>query len=176
MKSKASIGGHPLHPMLILVPAGGVLFTVLFDLIHLASGDDTWWYATRPILSVALVGGVIAALPGLVDFVSVVPKGRPTGIALAHMGLNIGLLVAIGLNSWLRWHAFEPILGTPGIWLSLLAAVILGVSGWLGWTLVQKHHIGVLEINEGGDAPMLDGHQVVPIGLHAPDEVTSTMR
>jgi uncharacterized membrane protein len=174
MKSRAHVGGHPLHPMLILIPAGGVLFTLIFDIVHLVTRDALWGYATRPILSVALIGAVAAAIPGLVDLTTIVPKGRATAIGLSHLALNTGLLALRAIDAWVRWHATEPVVGNPGFGWSILTAALLLVSGWLGWTLVQTHHVGVLEAGEGGDVPRLEGRQPVRegMGLH-PDEATA---
>jgi uncharacterized membrane protein len=175
MKSKAHLGGHPLHPMLVLVPAGGVLFTFIFDVVHLISRDDAWWYATRPVLSVALLGAVLAAIPGLIDLVTVVPKGRATATGLVHLTLNAGLLVVLAVNTWLRWEVIPPVEGTPGFGWALVSAAILVASGWMGWRLVQTHHVGVLEVHEGGDAPLLESRRRTEhVGLHEPDEVTAS--
>lgn len=175
MKSKAHVGGHALHPMLVTLPAGAVLFTLVFDLVHLVLGQGQWWLATRPVLAVGLVGAVLAAIPGLVDLSTVVPKGRATAVGLAHLGLNVGLVIALGANTWLRWNTALPSDGTPGLGWSLVSAGLLVASGWLGWTLVQTHHIGVLEMSEGGDPaqprPEPEGEIV---GLYDPDQAHVT--
>lgn len=152
MKSQAAIAGHPLHPMLVVIPAGGFLLTFILDVVHNVTGDNLWWVATRPVLLVSVIGALVAAVPGLVDLVTVVPKGRATATGLAHMVLNLALVAVMAVNCWQRWQVDlgAPIEGTPGWWLSLLGVGILAVSGWLGWMMVQTHHIGVLEASEGG--------------------------
>jgi uncharacterized membrane protein len=153
MKSQASIAGHPLHPMLVTIPAGGFLLTFILDLVHIVTRDHLWWVATRPVLLVSVIGAAVAAVPGLVDLVTVVPKGRATATGLAHMVLNLVLVGVMAGNAWQRWHVDlgGPIVGTPGFWWSLLGVGILAASGWLGWMMVQTHHVGVLEISEGGE-------------------------
>ncbi len=82
MRSAASIGGHPLHAMLITIPAGGFLLTLILDILYLATGDPGWWDATRYVLPVAVAGALVAAVPGFIDLVMVVPKGQANQIAL----------------------------------------------------------------------------------------------
>jgi uncharacterized membrane protein len=150
MKSQANIGGHPLHPMLIVLPAGGFLLTFILDLVHMVTNDPRWWSATLPVLLVSVIGALVAAIPGLVDLVSVVPKGRATATGLAHLGLNLLLVLVMGVNTWTRWTYEGALSGTPGWGWSLLGVGLLAGSGWLGWRMVQTFHVGVLEAHEGG--------------------------
>lgn len=87
MRSRASIAGHPLHAMLIVVPAGGFILTLVFDIVYLATGSELWWAATRPVLPAAVIGALVAAIPGAIDLFTVVPKGRATTTGLTHMVL-----------------------------------------------------------------------------------------
>lgn len=155
MRSKAHVGPRALHPVLALVPAAGVLFALVFDVVHVATGADAWWLATLPVLPVGFLGAVAATIVGLFDLIEVVPDGRPTVVASAHALLNLALVFVLALDTHVRWSAELPVQGTPGFAWSLLSAALLVASGWLGWTLVQTHHVGVLEVDEGGDAPVL---------------------
>lgn len=152
MRSKASIGGHPLHAMLIVIPAGGFIMALVLDIVFAASGTEMWWTATKPVLLVAVIGALIAAIPGLIDLVTVVPKGRATGVGIAHMVLNL-VVVALGaVNVWLRWGQAAGEANSVA-WLSVLTVALLAASGWLGWMMVQTYHVGVLEVEEGGQPP-----------------------
>ena len=42
MESKAKIMGHPLHPILIPFPLGLLSTSVIFDVVHLLTGDGKW--------------------------------------------------------------------------------------------------------------------------------------
>jgi uncharacterized membrane protein len=61
------------------------------------------------------------------------------------------------LNAWQRWKVdtsgTAAPTDTPGVALTVIGAVLLAASGWLGWTLVQTFHVGVLEVHEGGAPP-----------------------
>jgi uncharacterized membrane protein len=154
MRSAASIGGHPLHAMLITIPAGGFLLTLVLDIVYLVTGDAGWWQATPYVLVVAVAGGLVAAIPGLIDLFTVVPKGQPMRIGLFHMGFNLAVVALFAVNTWIRWDVDDATVAAgrdlPGFALTVVGAALLAVSGWLGWTLVQTWHIGVLEEDEGG--------------------------
>jgi uncharacterized membrane protein len=152
MKSRASIAGHPIHPMLIPIPLGGYLLTLIFDLVYLATGEAMWWEATRPVLLVAVIGALVASIPGLIDLVSTVPEGRPKIVGLTHMVLNLMVTTLFAANAWLRWSwpASVPVDPNTGLALSVIGVGLLGVAGWLGWTMVQSWHVGVLEPGEEG--------------------------
>jgi uncharacterized membrane protein len=154
MKSKANIAGHALHPILVTIPAGGFLLTLVLDIVHIATGQQIWWAATLPVLLVSVIGALVAAIPGLVDLVSIVPGGAPRRIGVAHFLLNLLVVAVFALNTWVRWTWATDVqpLATPGFPLTLLGTLLLAVSGWLGWTMVQSWHIGVLEEGEGGHA------------------------
>lgn len=161
MKSAADINGRALHPMLVTLPIGGFVLTLIFDLIYMATGDPLWWDATRPVLLVSVIGGALATLPGIIDLTTVVPSGRVKRVALTHLTLNSIVLLIMAGNTWMRWDAalrdgvdtvVDP---NTGFLLSLVAVGVMAVSGLLGWMMVQTYHVGVLEPGEGG-RPALD--------------------
>jgi uncharacterized membrane protein len=42
MASRASIGGHPIHPMIIPFPIALWVFSLVADLIYLWKGNPVW--------------------------------------------------------------------------------------------------------------------------------------
>ena len=62
MASPASIGGHPIHPMLIPFPIALWAFSLIADVIYLWRGNPVW---RDYIAFYTLLGGIIgAALAG----------------------------------------------------------------------------------------------------------------
>jgi uncharacterized membrane protein len=154
VKSKAAIANHPLHPMLVTIPAGAFIMTLVLDIIYAASGQALWWLATLPVILLGVIGGLVAAIPGLVDLVAVAPHQNARRVALTHMALNIALVALFAWNGYTRWTADappEPGATHLGFWLSLIGVAILAVSGWLGWAMVYEYHMGVLEHPESKD-------------------------
>ena len=87
--------------------------------------------------------GAVAALLGLVDFLSI-RRVRSLPIAWMYfLGNGVAVLLAIW-NIALRWR--DPAAGSTGlaITLSAIVTVILIITGWLGDELAYRHRIGVV--------------------------------
>ena len=143
MKTPAQIKDHPIHPMLVGFPIGLWVFSFVCDLIyHLGGGNPVW--ATVAFYSMAggVVGAVLAAVPGFIDWLSIRDRNAKR-IGLIHMLLNVAALILFGYNLYLRTQV-PPTDGLP-LALSLITIVGLAVSGWLGGTLVYRYHVSVSE-------------------------------
>jgi uncharacterized membrane protein len=147
MKSSARIKDHPLHPMLVLLPAGAFLTALIMDIVYIVSGSPLWYEATFPVIIIGLVGAAIAAVPGIMDLVSIAPKKQATRVGVAHMATNFVLIAVFILNASVRYGAGIPEAGSlyGGFWLSLLGNALLVLGGWLGGKLVYEYRVGVLE-------------------------------
>jgi uncharacterized membrane protein len=75
MRSRAHIGSHPIHPMLVSLPIGLAFATVGVDLAAATRADAAWWSVGLGLGIATVASGLLAALPGLVDFFLAVPPG-----------------------------------------------------------------------------------------------------
>src|SRR5437762_8264764 len=72
MSSTASFKGHPLHPIIIPLPIGLWIFSIVSDLIFkFGYGGPVWNDVAFYTLAGGIVGALVAALPGLIDLVSI---------------------------------------------------------------------------------------------------------
>jgi uncharacterized membrane protein len=150
MHTPASVRGHPLHPMLVPIAIGCWVFSFVADLIFLAIGArDPWNLLAYYTMLGGIVGALLAALPGLVDMLSL-PSGGIKRTALTHMGINLTVVAMFAYNAWLR-HASPESLTLP-IALSAVAIVMLLVSGWLGGKMVFEGAVGVHGPGDGTHA------------------------
>src|SRR5882672_8079359 len=101
MSSPASIAKHPIHPMLVAFPIGLWVFSFLCDLVYLFGGGAGWSTAAFYTMGAGIAGDVIAAIPGLVDFLSI-DEAEMRKIGLTHMLANVGALLSFALSFWLR--------------------------------------------------------------------------
>lgn len=139
METPASVAKHPIHPMLIGIPIGLWLFSLACDLLSLLpQASDNWKVVAFYSMAGGIIGAFIAAIPGLIDMLSLPKPLR--NIALMHMALNLTVIALYVANVWLRSHAVQTM--TP-LWLSIAAVLLLGVSGWLGGKMVYEHGVGV---------------------------------
>lgn len=65
--SRASIAGHPLHPVMIHFPVAALLALVASDIGFLLSGDEFWLRASLWLAGVGAFGGWIASTAGIID-------------------------------------------------------------------------------------------------------------
>lgn len=140
MRTPASIARHPIHPMLVPLPIGLWIFSFICDLAFVLGAGATHWATLSYYTMIAgLLGALVAAIPGLIDLVSL--RGAPKKIALAHMALNVTVVILYAINIGTRIGGAATG-GTPLV-LSVIAISLLAVSGWLGGHMVYVHAVGV---------------------------------
>jgi uncharacterized membrane protein len=146
MYSKATIAGHPIHPMLIAYPVAGYTGTLVGFAVYAANGQQ-FWLRLAIALNIAGVGmALLAALPGLIDWAFGVPSGSAAKtVGLAHAGLNVTALCLFGASLGYYATDWDATAVSPNLGLGLSSAGILCTlaAGFLGWMLVQTYHIGV---------------------------------
>jgi uncharacterized membrane protein len=140
----ARIAKHPIHPMLIPFPIVCFIGTLVTDIVYWRTAEMMWANFSAWLISVGLVMGVLAAIAGLIDFIG--DRGiRRQGPAWPHVIGNVVVLVIAFFNMLIHtrdaWTSVVP----WGLTLSALTVVIMLVTGWLGWSLVYRHRVGVVE-------------------------------
>jgi uncharacterized membrane protein len=146
MASKASIGGHPIHPILIPFPIGLLVFSLIADLIYLWRGNPVWEdYIAFYTLLGGIIGAAAAAVPGLIDWATLTDRAA-VKVANWHARVNITGLVIFIASFYLRttsgaaWITSMPRLP---IILSIVGVIGLAIAGWLGGELVFRHGVAV---------------------------------
>ena len=148
--STASIMRHPLHPILITLPIGFFVATLLFDLVFWQTGNAAFATGALWLLGAGLVGAVLAALTGVTDFFGDA-RIRALGDAWQHAIGNV-ILVLVQLFSFYQRYRYGASAVVPmGLVLSLIAVGIMAFTGWKGGELVFRHRVAVLEPGESAD-------------------------
>ena len=99
MSSPASIKKHPLHPMLVGLPIGLWVFALVCDLMHALSGNAVWQSVSTYCIAGGIVGAILAAVPGLIDYFSI-HEAEMRRIANLHLAVNLGAVLLFGINLW----------------------------------------------------------------------------
>ena len=146
MASKASIGGHPVHPMIIPFPIALWIFSLVSDLIYLWRGNPVWKdYISFYTVLGGILGAAVAAVPGIIDWLTI--TDRPTKkLADWHARLNVIALLIFIANFYLRTASGARWIGadlTVPLLLSVLGIVLITISGWLGGEMVYVHGVAV---------------------------------
>jgi uncharacterized membrane protein len=152
MESRAKALGHAIHPMLIPFPLGLLATAVVFDVIHLITDKPGFAMAAAYAIAAGIIGGLIAAPFGWIDWFKIPPNSRAKRIGLVHGLGNIVVVVLFAISWLLRANNFG---WEPNAWALVcsFAAVVLAVgTAWMGGELVERLGIGV---DEGAnvDAP-----------------------
>lgn len=157
MKDRAQLANHPIHPMLVTLPIGAFVFSLVFDIVYLFSGNPFWYAMAFWLIVAGVITGLLAAVPGLLDYLTSMPNERARRTAARHGILNGSIVVLYIINAIVR--ATGSIVGGRlgfAVFLSLLGVAGLVVSGWLGGELVYVHRVGVSEPPEAvapGEVP-----------------------
>jgi uncharacterized membrane protein len=143
MESRAKLLGHPIHPMLIVYPLGLLSAAVIFDLLYLVTGNEQLATFSFWGIAAGVVGGLAAALFGLVDWLAI-PRGtRAKRIGMFH-GLGNLVVVSLFLLSFLTRTGDPTYLpDTTPLLLGLLGVALALVTAWLGGELVYRLRVGV---------------------------------
>jgi uncharacterized membrane protein len=144
MESKAKIMGHPLHPILIPFPLGLLTTSVIFDVVHLLTGSGKWSEISFWMMAAGVIGGLVAAVFGLIDWLAIPSGTRAKVVGMWHGTTNV-VMVTLFIVSWLL-RADAP--GDPGIVAIVLSFVAVGLAslgGFLGGELVVRLGVGVAD-------------------------------
>jgi uncharacterized membrane protein len=140
--SRAAIRGHPLHPVMIHFPVAALLGLIGTDVAWILTGDGFWARASLWLAGVGALGGWISGLAGLVDLTTV-RRIRMLITAWSHAILAVLLLSLATFNWLLRIVDAEANIVPWGIYITLLAAALVSVTGLLGGRLVYEYAVGV---------------------------------
>ncbi|HEX3650763.1 MAG TPA: DUF2231 domain-containing protein [Pseudonocardiaceae bacterium] len=138
--------GHPFHPILVGVPIGAWVTSLVFDIASefvrspgFLNQGSVW------LIAVGVIGAVVAAMIGFLDLMAI-----PTGTVafrtgLIHMTLNLLVTVAyVGNFFWRQSSYGQPVGVAAGpLILSVISLVVLAVSGYLGGKLAFRYGVRV---------------------------------
>lgn len=148
MRSTASFAKHPIHPMLVPLPIGLWIFSLVCEIASVVQTEAIWGALAWYTMAGGVVGALLAALPGFVDLVTLPPSSAKR-IGYWHLGINLTIVTLYVVNLLWRSHAGPAPMGPLA--LSVVAILLLTVSGWLGGEMVYVHGVAVVPV----DATML---------------------
>ena len=143
METRFKLFGHPVHPFLVALPIGLFSIGALADLAYVATGNSDLGVLAYWDIGLGIVGGLLAAVFGLIDWLGLPSGTRAKAIGLWH-GVGNVVIVGIMLVSWLLRPGngqYAPDV-VPAV-LSVLAVALALVTAWLGGELVYRLRVGV---------------------------------
>lgn len=128
------------------IPVGAWTTSLVFDLIGVFADDPTpYVVGARILIVVGLVGAVLAAVWGFLDYIQL-ERGTPAQkTGLVHMLLNLGAMALFAANLIVRFLGDDDEVSIVGLVLTLITLAALSMSGWLGGKLAYTYGVRVAD-------------------------------
>ncbi|HSL46954.1 MAG TPA: DUF2231 domain-containing protein [Anaerolineales bacterium] len=143
MERRVKLFGHPVHPMLIVFPLGLLASAVIFDILYSI--------VRKPVLAIVffymivsgVVGGLLAAIFGLVDWLAIPRNSRAKRIGAWHGLGNFVIVVLYAISARLRGRRTNFVPDQPAKLLALTGSGLALITAWIGGELVYRLGVGV---------------------------------
>jgi len=132
--------------MILPFPIDLWFFFLLADFIYVWRGNPVWRdYISFYTLLGGIIGAAVAAIPGLIDWLSL-KDPKVVKIANWHARLNVIALLIFAASFYLRTTSGAGLVSgsyTIPVALSVLGVILISISGYLGGEMVFKHGVAV---------------------------------
>lgn len=140
--------GHPFHPILVTVPIGAWVASLLFDVASRfvsepsALAEGSFW-----LIGLGVAGALAAAVFGFLDLLAIPTRTAAFRTAIIHMALNLAVVGIFAVSFVVRRGGIDDpgATGLGLIGLSAVGLVALGASGWLGGKLTYRYGVRVAD-------------------------------
>jgi uncharacterized membrane protein len=141
--------GHPFHPILVTVPIGAWICSLVFDIATRVSseGSPSLVDAAYWLIGIGIIGAALAAIFGLLDLLAIPRKTRAFAVGLTHLALNVSVLAAFVVDFVWRHSSYDESrrVEMGQLILSAVAIGVLAISGWLGGQLAYRYGVRVAD-------------------------------
>src|SRR5205807_6998319 len=113
-----------------------------FDLLGLIMNNKSLWTTGAYLSILGVVMGLVAAVPGLIDYLyTVPPNSTAKERATRHLLVNSSSLVLFAVAFLVRGGIAAP--NYVELALELVGLALITSGGWMGGTMVYRNQIGV---------------------------------
>lgn len=149
--------GHPFHPILVTIPIGAWVCSLIFDIATRvnSTGSTSLTAAAYWLIGIGVIGALVAALFGLLDLVAIPRRTRAMRMGLTHLSLNLLIVAAYIANFFWRQGTYSghSRVQIGQLVLSACALALLLVSGWIGGMLAYRFGVRVAD-----ESAQVDGY------------------
>ena len=143
MESRLKLLGHPVHPMLIVFPLGLLSTAVVFDVLYVFIDNPDLAIFSFWALVAGLIGGLAAAIFGLIDWARIPGGTRAKRVGAIHGIGNVVVIALFAVSLASRWSSPAYLPDTLPAVLGVLGAGVSLITAWLGGELVYRLRVGV---------------------------------
>lgn len=138
--------GHPFHAMLVTIPIGAWVASVIFDIIAFATEDPAAYVVgAQWLIGIGIVGAIIASIVGAVDLSTLSHRTRARTVALTHMAINLTVIALFLISLVIRLSDGTDEISAIAVIISAVAILLLMGSGWLGGELAYRYGVRVAD-------------------------------
>jgi uncharacterized membrane protein len=134
-----------IHPALVHFPIALLLGAVAVDIYARARHSVGAGQVAAGLLIAGVLTGLVTGLAGLLAFYTV-PSAHTEAAhdrVIWHLGLALASVVLFAGVAWLRWRGRRDLPSAGTLVAGLVAAVLLGVAGYLGGQIVYHGGMGI---------------------------------
>ncbi|MFT3684363.1 MAG: DUF2231 domain-containing protein [Phycisphaerales bacterium] len=148
MKAPVRLLGHPVHQMMIVLPMGLLVGSIVFDVLCRVTSSSRWADVAFWTMGAGIATGLVAAVFGFADWSGIPAHTHAKRVGAVHGLGNVLVVMLFGASFAMRLHDPNVQAPTGAFILSLLGGGCAVVTGWLGGELVNRMGVGV---HEGAD-------------------------
>jgi uncharacterized membrane protein len=138
MESRLRVAGHPIHPVLVMFPLGLFATAVMFDAGNLLGGPALLGEVAYWNIGAAIVGGILAAVAGVVDVMFTRTGTGARRIGVLHGLANFGVLLLFVVILLVRMGSADRAAGGGLLVVELIALAGAVAGAWYGGELVNR--------------------------------------
>lgn len=139
--------GHPYHPILVTVPIGAWVTSLVFDIgSHIVHDPEFLTRGATWLIAIGVLGALAAAMIGFLDLLAIPAGTAAYSTALAHMALMLAVTLAYAGNFWWRSAADTgAAVGFGPLALGVISLIVLTIAGALGGKLAYRYGVRVAD-------------------------------
>jgi uncharacterized membrane protein len=143
MESRVKLFGHPVHPMLIVFPAGLFTAAVIFDILYLILRNPVLSTVSFYMIATGIIGGLLAAIFGFIDWLGLPNNSRAKRIGGFHGLGNFVIVVLFAISWFIRSGNANFVPNAMALILSFVGIGLALITLWIGGELVYRLGVGV---------------------------------
>lgn len=138
----------PIHPMMVHFPIALLLAALALDCVGLILKKDRIRQAALPVLALAVLGGIVAAITGDMAHDAITRMTTELHELIeAHEIFAFSTLgwavVALALRIWAEYKkALQGLWGYLSLAALVVAAIMVSITGYFGGEIVFKYGVG----------------------------------
>jgi uncharacterized membrane protein len=139
--------GHPFHPILVTVPIGAWVSSLVFDIAsRIVDRPGFLAHGSAWLIAIGVLGALAAACVGFLDLFAIPTGTSAFRTGLVHMALNLSVTAGYAIGfAWRQSGGYpdDRSVASGQLALSAVCLVALGVSGFLGGKLAYRYGVRV---------------------------------